>query len=210
MKVFFVFFSFINHRFARIKKYEKIMKNVFYKDDGVYQDNFNVTSKIMNNFMNVSDDKTGTKIIGNNDLFVVLSRKMNAKNKKLDFDLSFYDKVKIICKCLCKKRFSNKFVRKFEFFNVAREKVRGYFNYINVIKRFEEVEQIKYILFSPIQNFLLKLNKSKIDNNINESKIITQADIDNKVKEYVDIINRNDTDVNSQKILNLLLNNDNI
>jgi hypothetical protein len=110
--------------------------------------------------VNPNKNETNTRIfrLYNIDMNKIMSNVYN-RHKKVTFKFSFIDKFKMIIERVCKCKYKTEFKDKIYLFELARHKIRNYFNFINIIVKFEEFEKIKKILLSEEQQHIFKLNR---------------------------------------------------
>ena len=219
---FINFRFFTESNFHRIlpknKKNENVSFNNFSKNEKNLLENYHPTEKESNVVNTILEKKfdfiknvdLNDENIENNLLFKKIKNTLisssksnlfeNMKNEKKYYKLNFstYDHLRIVCIRLCnsKKRINNEdFNKKFQFYQEGEKKTNSYFDLIFIIKKFEEIEVIKILLFQDYQreiiNYLskpiLNLNKTKnLGINLNENhKIISRSNIMNDNKDKI-------------------------
>jgi hypothetical protein len=182
MQVFYIMFLVINKAFSEISKYEKIISQIFYFENNELSiiRNDSMSSKIipfnrfikliklvnakpnistnMNIMSNFSKQRSNVNQVPEIDMNKIV-KDVFKRNEKILFKFSFLNKIRIICKKLCEKRYNREFRDKMYLFSLAKYKIKRYFDFINIIKKFEEFEKIKKVIFTIDQRSILKLNQ---------------------------------------------------
>jgi hypothetical protein len=198
MQVFYLCFNIFSKQFANIYKYEKIIAKVFYSEDDLKSlhrkiDNFN--SSFSNKKLNIY---TSNKIVDMNELRI----RITTINTKLRLNLSLFDRLKIMSSRVC----NHKEMGKIRLYDIGKNIIKKYFDFVYIIRRFEELEKLKYMLLSENQiNILKVINKTRISTLV-EGRVLDSSlgEMWKYADDFMKGIKTTKT-ANDEKLLDLLL-----
>jgi hypothetical protein len=219
MQVFYVFFKIVNGRFANIAKYEKIIKRIFYCEDkdltlidknienkSLFEKSSSMGSKTNSHLQNIKVNTLTINML-NPDY---LAHRITQQNQKLNLKFSLWGKLKVISERFCNGRYEQNFKTKLNLYEIAKLKIKNYFNFITIIRKFEEFDKLKKLMFDQDQLNMFKLNR-KTKLSINDKKILHRRESigQDEIKKYIeDFLNRLKSNPDEmkydEKILNLL------
>jgi hypothetical protein len=216
MQVFYVSFNFIIAKFVEIKKFWKIIEEIFYYDNNDINDNLNLfinkKGKLSVNKNNTTSEscisvKNNNYIVPKDDTTKKLMREVIKRHIRLDVRFNCLDKMRITLRRCLKTRYSKEFREKLMFYETAKEKTKKYFDLISFIEKFEEFERMKHLLLKQDQIYLLMFHR-KLRFTLEEEikprgAILNKHRIENILDEFAKKFNDGNNDKVDDKILEL-------
>jgi len=127
--------------------------NLHSNNDNDYNNNFNTNNFIKQNF--VEEEKSPNNPLEEIKSTVENYLKIRKSETKLLF--GFRDIMNIVCNSYCKRKIPTEFLEKFHFYEKARDSVSHYFDFIFMIKKFEEINILKNCLLSEEQEKMVEI-----------------------------------------------------
>jgi len=98
----------------------------------------------------------------NKDYQTNMKKYLELRRSETKIKFSFKDVMNIICNNYCKKKVPKSLSENFNFYEKAKNSVEHYFDFIFMIKKFEEINIVKNCLFTPEQSKMIEIMSKPI------------------------------------------------
>jgi hypothetical protein len=135
---------------------------------------------------------------------------LNLRKSETKLDFTLRDVMNIICKTHCNRTIPKRMVENFNFYQKAKSSVDHYFDFIFMIKKFEEINIMKNCLFSEPQSKMLEIMSKPIlsakEILINTKTIRCERDLNDINKDINDFLKSmmNKTDPIDRSIMKII------